>query len=170
MQIVTLSKRSVSHQKIIDYFECIANEHILINSFCRFNFNEIKARLRGGVEDYILCLESHSGDITGNLQSTFNSRTVSLLVLGTASTTDFDKQMKIMDTSEQIILDILSRIQKDAKDDSRNSPTRWLRGFDKNSVSYDAGGPLFINKYGYNAIITLPNHEPLCFRSEYWSL
>ena len=161
-------ERAVSHNTIIEYFESISESHKLINGFVRFNWEEIKSKLRSGVEDYILALESHSGDLEGNLISTFNNRTISFLVLGTVKAGDHDKMMEVYDTAEQIGLDIITKIKKDAVDDSRTSATRWLRGFDKNSVSYDSGGPLFVNKYGYNFILSLPNPEQLKFREEMW--
>lgn len=160
--------RTTSHSTIIDYFKQLALEHTLLTSFYRFNWNEIKASLRNKPEGFVLLMESHAGDIEKSETTTRNRRTISGLVLSSAPPDDYDKQNEIFDTSELIVLDIVSRIDDDSKALRGSSPLSWLRGFDVSSVKYDVnpGTPLFINMYGYNFIIELPNPGDICYNDE----
>tara|TARA_R110000850_G_scaffold277151_1_gene424846 strand:- start:39636 stop:40142 length:507 start_codon:yes stop_codon:yes gene_type:complete len=157
--------KTVSHNQILSYFESLAIAHTLIDGFYRYNWEEIKSALKYKVKaDKFVCLmESHAGRIDQPGTSPLNRRTVSLLFLKTCQPGDYDGQNNTLDTSEQILLDFVARIQEDSKNLRHDSPLRWLRGFDINSCAYDNGGPLFINMYGYNLIIELPGTADVCY-------
>lgn len=160
--------RTTSHNKIINYFNQLATEHTLVDYFYRFNWNEIESKLRYMGDGYVLLLESHSGDLSKQQgASTRNTRVISGLVLRHNKLDDYDGQNETFDTSEQIVLDIVSRIQEDSKGLRKDDPLSWLKGFDVGSVRYDTGPkPLFQSYYGYNFIIELPNPAEICYSSE----
>lgn len=160
--------RTTSHNRILEYFKKLADEHTLIEGFYRFNWNEIKSSLRNAPQGFMLLMESHAGDLEKDGTSTRNRRTISALVLAPAPHDDYNKQNQIFDTSEQIVLDLVSRINHDSQGLNSQSPLKWLRGFDVSSVRYDVnpGTPLFVNRYGYNFIIELPNPGDICYDAE----
>ena len=160
--------RTTSHNRILEYFEQLATEHVLIEGFYRFNWTEIKASLRNAPQGFMLLMESHAGDLEKEGTAVRNRRVISALVLAPAAHDDYDKQNEIFDTSEQIVLDIVARIKHDSEGLKHDSPLKWLRGFDVASVRYDVnpGTPLFVNRYGYNFIIELPNPGDVCWDAE----
>lgn len=160
--------RTTSHNKIINYFEQLATEHTLLDYFYRFNWNEIKGNLRYMGKGYVLLLESHSGDLSKQQgASTRNNRVISGLVLRHSAVDDYDGQNESFDTSEQIVLDLVARIQEDSKGLRSTDPLAWLKGFDAGSVRYDSiPTPYFQSYYGYNFIIELPNPAEICYTAE----
>jgi hypothetical protein len=165
--------RTITHQKILDYFESISNQHISIEGFYRYHWGELQSALRNRTDGYVLLMESHAGDLSKEGTRTFNRRTVSLLVLkAVINSDDYSGINEVLDGSEQICLDIVSRLIHDSKEaaSDRNSEYRWLRGFDPGAVNYDVdpASPLFIDMYGYNMILELPNPEELCYEPEKW--
>ena len=80
---------------------------------------------------------------------------------------NFEREDEIKDESEQISIDIIARMHKDAKD-----PEHWLYGlFDKNSVSMDTPPEyIFGDMMGYNTLLEIKNHEPLTFEPEKWEI
>jgi hypothetical protein len=110
-------------------------------------------------------VESHAGDIARPGTSPINLRTISILFLKSAKPGDYDQQNLIMDTSEQILLDFIARLKHDSQNLHHNSELKWLRGFNEGLCQYDSGGPLFINYYGYNLLLTLPGNADLCWDS-----
>jgi len=159
--------RPVSHNVIKKYFQKIANEHKQIHDFSTFNLNAARERLRSGLKTPIFLLESHSSDIEGGRTSTFNVRTVSFLIMDHVPRNDFEREDEIKNESEQITLDILSRMHRDG-----NNPEHWLYGlFDKNSVSSDTPPEfLFGDMMGYNTRLEIKNHEPLTFDPDKWEI
>ncbi|WP_339638811.1 hypothetical protein [Croceibacter atlanticus] len=162
--------RITTHNQILSYFENLANEHTLIKGFYRFNWNEITSAIRSLPNDFVLLIESHAGDINKDTPADAPtlSRTISALVLAPAQPDDYNKQNEIFDTSECIVLDLISRIKDDAKGLRHDSPLKWLRGFNEASVRYDVDPrvPLFQNRYGYSFIIELPAPGDLCYNNE----
>lgn len=165
--------RSVSHNKLLNYFKQLQEQHTLLEAFFRFNWNEIKNAKINIPLGFSLLMESHAGDLSADQVKTFNRRTISLLVLKPIiNPNDFTAIEAALDESEQICLDIISRIDRDAKaaKTDRNHPYRWLHGFDKNGVSYDVdpNAPLFSNMYGYNLVLEIENPEDVCYDAARW--
>lgn len=155
----------VSHATILAYHKMIAKAHKQINSFYRFNFNEIANAFRSGVNYPALLLESHDSDIKPNQNQTanFNERTISFMILEYAAWDDYDKQEEVLDRLERIGLDIGSLLNRDRKD-----KTHWIYNKFDGNIKMDKVGPVFENLYGWNIIYSIKNHENMCFEPDKW--
>jgi hypothetical protein len=161
--------RTVTHKPIVDFHKAIQVAHKQLNGFYRFNWNEINGKFRSGVQTPALLLESHSAQLNSNPNNTttFNGRDISFLLLDfTGKVDNYDKQEEVLDTLENIGLDIASYLKKLHND--RNS---WLYGkFIIDSFKMEKVGPIFDNMYGWNVLYTLKNHEDLTFDLNKWDL
>lgn len=159
--------RAITHQTVVNFHQEIARAHKLINGFYRFNWNELNSQFRSGVQTPALLLESHSADLATNSNNTTttNNRAISFLLIDFTGKADYyDAQEAVLDSLENVGLDIAAYLKKLSND--RNS---WLFGrFDPNSFSMEKVGPLFDNMYGWNILYTLKNHEPLSFEPDKW--
>jgi hypothetical protein len=157
-----------THSEIINFHKTIADNHVDINGFYRFDMNEIIGNLRTGVGTPALLLESHSSDLESltKMVSNFNSRKISFLLLDFAGKQgNFDKANEVLDNLENIALDIISYLV-----DQNKTNGSWLFGmFDINSVQIEKVGPLFDNMYGWNILYTLKCQEPMIFNPDKWS-
>jgi hypothetical protein len=157
-----------THSEIVSFHETIAIAHVDINGFYRFNMDEIIGQFRSGIGTPALLLESHSSDLESQTKmvSNFNSRKISFLLLDFAGQAgDFNKQNQVLDTLENIALDIVSYFVTQNKTNGS-----WLFGmFDINSVQIEKVGPIFDNMYGWNVLYTLKNHEPMVFDATKWN-
>lgn len=156
-----------THSEIINFHKKIAESHINIKGFYRFDVNELIGKFRSGIQTPALLLESHSSELESQTKmvSNFNSIKVSFILLDFAGKiNDFDKQNEVLDRLENIALDIVSYLvtQNRTKDS-------WLFGmFDINSVRIEKVGPTFDNMYGWNVIYSLKNHESMVFDATKW--
>jgi hypothetical protein len=157
-----------THSDIVSLHEAIANSHIEIKGFYRFNFNEITSSLRSGVEAPVLLLESHSSELESmtKMVSNFNSRNISFVLLDFGGKQgDFDRQNEVLDSLENIALDIISYLVNENK--NRNS---WMFGmFDINSVKIEKVGPIFDNMFGWNILYVLKSHESMEINPVKWT-
>lgn len=157
--------RIVSHATIVAYHNMIALAHKEINGFYRFNWSEISNAFRSGALYPALLLESHDSDIRANQNqtATFNERTISFMLLDYAAYDDYDQQEQVLDTLEQIGLDICSLLNRDRKDKNH-----WLWGKFDGQFSMAKVGPVFESLYGWNIVYSIKNQEPMCFEPEKW--
>lgn len=161
--------RVVTHKPIVDFHKTIQVAHKQLNGFYRFNWSEINGKFRSGVQTPALLLESHSSALNSNSNNTttFNGRNISFMLLDfTGKADNYDNQEEVLDTLENIGLDIASYLKKQHND--RNS---WLYGkFIVDSFKMEKVGPIFDNMYGWNVMYTLKNHEDLTFDPAKWDL
>lgn len=158
-------QRIVSHATIVAYHKMIATAHKKINGFFRFNFSEIENSLRRGISVPALALESHDSAIepNENQTSTFNTRTISFMLLDFAPYDNYQKQEEVIDNLEKIGLDIGSILERDRKD-----RTHWLYGKYKGRFNMQKVGPIFDSMYGWNIVYDISNQEPMCFEDSVW--
>ena len=158
-----------THSDIVSLHEVIANSHIEIKGFYRFNFSEITSNLRSGVEAPVLLLESHSSELESltKMVSNFNSRNISFLLLDFGGKQgDFDRQNEVLDSLENIALDIISYLVNENK--NRSS---WMFGmFDINSVKIEKVGPILDNMFGWNILYVLKSHESMEINPIKWTM
>lgn len=159
--------RIATHSKIVQFHKEIANAHVGINGFYRFDITELTGKLRSGIQTPVLMLESHSSDLAENSNKTvtFANRRISFLLLAFAGKVDnYDKKEEVLDSLENIALDITSYLKK-----CHNDRTSWLYGMiDMQTVQIEKVGPLMDNMYGWNVLYTLKNHEPMCYDETKW--
>lgn len=157
--------RIVSHATIVAYHKMIAQAHKQINGFYRFNWSEINNAFRSGALYPALLLESHDSDIRANQNqtATFNERTISFMLLDYAAYDEYDIQEEVLDTLEQIGLDICSLLNRDRKDKNH-----WLWGKFDGQFKMEKVGPVFDSLYGWNIVYSIKNQEPMCFEPEKW--
>ena len=159
--------RTITHKPIVDFHQAIATAHKGINGFYRFNWAEINGKFRSGVQTPALLLESHSSDLeSSNKVTNFNNRQISFMLLDfTGKADNYAKQEEVLDTLENVALDIISYIVKQNK-----TQTSWLFGkFDINSVQLEKVGPIFDNMYGWNILYSLKNHESMIYDPLKWN-
>ena len=158
----------ITHSEIVAFHKTIADAHVGIKGFYRFDMNEIIGQFRSGVPTPALLLESHSSDLESQTKmvSNFNSRKISFLLLDFAGKAgNFNKQNEVLDSLENIALDIVSYLVTQNKTNGS-----WLFGmFDINSVQIEKVGPIFDNMYGWNVIYSLKNHESMVFDATKWN-
>ena len=156
-----------THSDIVNLHETIANLHVDIKGFYRFNFNEITSNLRSGVEAPVLLLESHSSELESltKMVSNFNSRNISFVLLDFGGKQgEYDRQNEVLDSLENIVLDIISYLVRENK-----NTESWLFGmFDINTVKIEKVGPIFDNMFGWNVLYSLKSHESMQFDSRKW--
>ena len=114
--------RTTTHAQVVAFHEAIAQAHKQILGFYRFNWNEINGQFRSGVQAPALLLESHSSqlDTNANNTTTFANRNISFMLLDfTGKADNFEKQEEVLDTLENIGIDIQSYLNKENGD--RNS-------------------------------------------------
>ena len=159
--------RTLTHKKLVEFHQSIANAHIDINGFYRFNWNEINNRFRSGIGTPAMLLESYSAQIDENQNATthFNRKAMSFLLLDyTGKADNYTKQEDVLDALENTALDIVAYLKEKNKD--RNS---FLFGMiERGSISYEKVGPIFDNMYGWNVLYTIKNHEPMCYDASKW--
>ena len=157
-----------THSEIVTFHKKIADAHVDINGFYRFDMNEIIGNLRTGVGTPALLLESHSSDLESQTKmvSNFNSRKISFLLLDFAGKAgNFDKANEVLDRLENIALDIVSYLV-----DQNKTNGSWLFGmFDINSVQIEKVGPILDNMYGWNILYSLKCQEPMIFNPDKWN-
>jgi hypothetical protein len=147
--------QSVAHSKIVKLHKDIADQHVDINGFFRFNVNELLGSLRSGIQTPVLAIEAASSELESpSKQSVFNSRAVSFIIIDFAGKPDsYDKQDEVLDKLETIVLEIGDYLATKNEDRSH-----WLYGlFEIDSFRYEKVGPLFDNMYGWNVLYTIKN-------------
>lgn len=159
-------ERIVSHATIVAYHKMIADAHLDIKGFYRFNWNEINNAFRSGVDTPALLLESHDSDVRANRNqtATFNERTISFMLLDYASSNDYDAQELVLDKLEKIGLDICSLLDRD-----RKNTAHWLWGKFDGSLKMEKVGPVFDSFYGWNIVFSIKNQETMCFDENKWN-
>lgn len=159
----------VSHKQIVDFHREIAEKHLEINGFYRFNWNEIEGSFRSGIGTPALLLESTSSDFTQNPNKTtsFNNRRVSFLILDFAGrVNDFDKQEDVLDHTEAIGLEISAYLNTMNKDSSS-----WLYGlYEVDSLKLEKVGPIFDNMFGWNVLYTIINKQTMVVNKDKWKI
>lgn len=162
-----VATRPYTHSDLVQFHNNIASAHNSINGFYRFNINELSGSFRNGTQTPALLLESYSADVDPNTTNTanFNNKDVSFLILDfTGKADNYAMQDTVLDTLENIVLDIASYLKKQHKD-----RTSFLFGKIPGSIRYEKVGPLFDNMYGWNVLYTTKNHEPLCYDESKWT-
>ncbi|WP_313138406.1 hypothetical protein [Myroides sp.] len=161
------NKTKISHKTIVTFHKEIAEKHVDINGFYRFNWNEIEGSFRSGVATPTLLLESTSSDFSENPNKTtsFNNRRVSFLILNYAGrANDFDKQEDVLDETEAIALEISAYLKTMSNDSSS-----WLYGlYDVDSLKIEKVGPIFDNMFGWNVIYTIKNKQTMVMDPSKW--
>ena len=159
--------RTVTHKIIVDFHRELARYHKGINSFYRFNWNEIAGKFRNGITGPALLLESHSAELAPNpnRSTTFNERAISFLVLDFAGKADdYQKQEVVLDATENIVLDIAAYVKQ-----LNEAKGHWLYGLiDLKDFKYDKVGPLWDGMYGWNVTYQVRNKESMIVNPEVW--
>lgn len=157
--------QSVTHNDIVQLHRDIAGQHVDINGFFRFNFNELTGNLRSGVATPALALESPSSVFQSNGVSTFHGRDISFILIDFTGKADaYDKQNEVLDNLEVIAKEIGAYLA--TKNRERG---HWLYGlFDINSFRMEKVGPVFDNMYGWNVLYTLKNQETTNMNPSKW--
>lgn len=163
------NSRTINFKTIEDFHKYVANAHVDIKSFYRFDFSEIENGLTSPIAEFpVLMLEAPSAELYSEtlMVSNFNKRNVSFLVLDHAGErTDFDRQSEVLAITEGIALDIVSYFIKCYKENGH-----WLQGkFDINTVRIEKVGPIFDNMYGWNVLYEIRSQEKMCFVPEKWN-
>lgn len=160
--------RTLTFSKLVDFHSAIASAHNTIQGFYRFNINELNNQFRSGIKTPALLLESYSSNIEENSTNTvnFNNRDMSFLLLDfTGKADNYAKQDQVLDTLENVALDIVSYLKTQHKD--KNSILFGM--LQQNSFRLEKVGPIFDNMYGWNILYTLKNHEPMMFNADNWT-
>jgi len=159
--------RTTTHTNIVAFHQAIQEAHKQLLGFYRFNWNEINGQFRSGIQTPALLLESHSAQLNANSNNTttFNDRNISFLLLDfTGKPENYSKQEEVLDTLENIGLDIATYLKQ-----QNGVRTSFLFGkFDPTTFRMEKVGPIFDNMYGWNILYTLKNHEPLCYEPAKW--
>lgn len=148
---------SITHLTLVNYFRDVAEKHVDINGFYRFDINEIQARLRSGTGDPCLMLEAAEIDWNDNgAQNKSLGHTFAFSIMGEARKDDHDKVNEVLDSCQQTALEVERRILRDSE-----NPEHWLYNrYDANMTSAFKVGPLFgSTRWGYRISITLVNTD-----------
>jgi len=160
--------RPITYERLLAYFEGLADAHVLIDAFVGFSRNEFaeRSRSREGLQGFALVMFGYSGTLDGNSQRTISRRTVSFAVLkARRKRGDYGELYGIVSEAEEIGLAILSRIWRDAR-----TPGHFLyNAFEKDSVRFsevlDLEGSDFA---GTEFHFTLKVGDPLTVDPEDW--
>ncbi|UOX35323.1 hypothetical protein LXD69_07330 [Flavobacterium sediminilitoris] len=162
--------RILSYTKVDDYFKSLANKHLDINDYIGTSTTELDSRMSSvdGIASPFLCLFNYQGKLSGNMQRTFNDRTLSFSICFTGiEAEDFPAQKAAINAAEVIGLEILSRINVESK----NPAIGWLYdNFQKDTVHYSE---IELDKaegfFGMEFHFDLKNSEPLVVTPDKWS-
>lgn len=160
--------RTLTYKTIREFHKAIADAHIDIKDFYRFDIAEVNNAISDKLELPALFLEAPSSELQSQTKmvSNFNLRNISFLILDHAGAIDdYDKKETILEDTEGIALDIQSYLIKCSKDQNH-----FLFGkFDINSVRIEKVGPLFDNMHGWNVLYAFSAHEPMTFDESKWN-
>lgn len=162
--------RLLSFKKVDAFFKDLATKHVDIQDYCSTSVQELADKISSvdGLQSVILVFYDYFSKLSGVEQRTFNSRSLafSILINGIKSD-DYPGQREAIELSEEIGLEVLSRINVWSK----MPESGWLyNNFDKNSVTYNeidnegTGG-----FYGMEFHFDLKTLEPLVVTPEKWN-
>jgi hypothetical protein len=163
-------ERVLSYQKVDDYFKDLAKKHVDIKDYCGSSAEELASKITSvaGFKTPLLVFYDYSGKLEGNKQRTFNNRSLAFSILYTGvKADDFPGQRAAINNSEEIGLEVLSRINVQSKMPNHG----WLyNNFDKNTATFDEviaeGEDGF---YGMEFHFELKTLEPLVVDPNKWS-
>jgi len=148
----------------IDYFRNAAINHKQLLhdtngkvSFYRMDIEELLSGLRTNLKSISLIIESPEKRTQDLLSD--NPRKVitgAFLVIGPVKKNDFNDEVSVLDKTEAITEDILSKIKNDCSKYRRDSSwPRVIKGFDPSTIRSQKVGPLFNNFYGWRTEIQI---------------
>lgn len=162
------NSRTINFKNIEDFHKTIANAHVDIKDFYRFNLSELENGItKTNAQFPMLMFEAPSSELYSEtlMVSNFIKRNISFLIVDHAGERDdYDRQSQVLSETEGIALDIVSYLVKCYK-----TPGHWLAGkFDVNTVRVEKVGPLFDNMYGWNVLYDVTAQEKMCYVPEKW--
>jgi hypothetical protein len=140
----------------IDYFRKIAEEHPEINGFYMMDINEVLDGLRTSIKYPALILENLSGRyIASNLDNPMEVINGGFLIIDhLPNPDDFQGEMVIIDRMKEIGHQVIVRMVQD-KVKCEPLAEKAIPGFDINSVTFEAIGPVIDNDFGLNFSLQL---------------
>jgi hypothetical protein len=148
---------AIDYQTINSYFEDLVQKHVDLNSFFRFDFSEIMAKMRNGIEYPALLLEDTGLSIADNgAQSKSESFEVSFLVLKTSKPREYD----IIELALSDCLEIAKELERRVLADSE-SPSHWLYNrYEQSQTIFHKVGPIFAETcWGYRCSLVFTNTD-----------
>lgn len=144
------------------YFEQLASEHQGIKSFVHGDARRFQAKSRSEIEYPCLWLETPSQKFIDNTGNTHIESTGAFVILHNAPAGDADAQDQIWSDTNQIALDVISRIRKDSKD-----RTQFIKS---DFFGIDPIDTLFVaNDYGWRVEFSVKKTKELCYNSSIWT-
>jgi hypothetical protein len=129
--------RILSFQKVDDYLRDLATKHVDIKDYCSTSVEELASKIGSvdGVVSPILVFYDYFCKLEGNAQRTFNNRSIAFSILYSGvKIDDFVGQREAKEKSEEIGLEVLSRINVQSKMPNIG----WIyNNFDKNTANFD---------------------------------
>jgi len=146
----------------ISYFRKIQEEHTELVYFVHGTAADVMGLSRSELEYPCLWLETPELKIQENqAMEVTGSRSAAFMILWNAPEKSAEEVDLIWSKTEELALDVLSRMRKDRRERKIN--------FNLNGVTVDPISTLFIdNDYGWRVEFTLARHLDLCFRPEKW--
>lgn len=150
------------------YFEELVQNTEYIKAFIPLSERALSNHLESTsrLQDPMLFLMSYEGKLDGNNQRTVGYRTVNFAVMFRCDSDDAMAQRKAINDSEHVILNVLSRIDLDSKEQI----IPWLKNaFVKNSVKLeDADFEYFPGLYGMYCSFDLEVKNSLKYDNSFW--
>lgn len=163
-------ERILSYKKVNDYLQQLAQKHVDIQDFCGTSIDELESKINStlGLLSPALVFINISSKLSGNTQRTFNQRSIFFsIVISGIKQDDFQGRIDAVSLSEQIGLEVLSRIEYDSKIESSG----WLyKNFLKESVSFSEFDPKGAEGFvGMDFNFDLKTLEPLIVDPAKWT-
>lgn len=146
----------------IAYFRTIAKEHVNIEYFVHGASERIISQSRSDLKYPCLWLETPSMRLSDTTSDVQGWRETGFVVFINSDTDDYEKQDHIWQKTEEIVLDIISRLRKDSR--------QLQFKIDLNSISIDPIHTIFVdNDYGWRVEFRTDKSVPICYHPEKWS-
>lgn len=157
----------IYHTDLVQYFAYLAENHVDIEGFYRFDISEIQSRLRSGAGNRTLMLEAAEiGFIDSQAQEKALAFTFAYTITGPCTKDDHDKKNTVINDCMKIAMEVERRILQDSED-----PSHWL--YNRYEATQTQGfkvGPIFADtRWGYRVEVTLANTDPRYPEAAKWT-
>ncbi|UKB81268.1 hypothetical protein [Chryseobacterium sp. MEBOG07] len=160
-----MKNQNNSYLNLKDYFEKLVENSTFLNSFAGyFNRELLNKEANDELNEPYLAIFDYSIGLKGPEQNTISVRKLTFAIIkNNVPEDDFQLQYKAIDDSEDMVLQVLSRIRNDSQ-----NPAHFLyNSFLKDSVSIEPV-ELNANSYGSVCYLEFQNNKSLQFKKESW--
>lgn len=165
---------NVTFLDVMEYFETIATEHIAIQHsdsekhFARINIDEVLGGLKTKLKFPALVVESPEGFFTDDtIDNVLRGYVIGFTIVDRVKPGDFDGEETVLAITEQMVMDIVSRLRKEHRDYSTAGIIS--RAFQLNTVRWNKVGPLWENCFGWRCTFQVQNPNSLAYDEEKWT-